>query len=273
MNLIELALTTYTESKAQEAETTGEYAEEARREFLQDARNCAARTLAQDAADLDWQYTPASELPDQVEEARALLAPGGPAYLRYRADHGAEKYSFDLVQPRHADRISPVTGLFHLGQLLSEGDARRPTAAGNSEQPPAAPGPLAGIEALEGRAIRTGQLARRLLAQHAELTLNYAHVIGYSDGDCSGELQLRAASIEAAQLVAAALGIELTTQISSTHPGYVFRKAEGAATVDGIEVKLTAHIRLPDDEADAWRTEQAKNAADGSQDRDADGDA
>lgn len=264
MTLVELALTTYTESKAMEAETAGEYAEAARREFLQAARDCAGRTLDAAAADLDWQYTPASDLPDRVEEARALLAPGGLAYLRYRADYDEEKFSFDLVQPRRADRVSPVTGLFNLGQLLSETDGTRPAAEGRDGEMPPPPGPLAGIEALESQAIRVAQLGRRLLAQHGDagLTFQLASLFGHPDGECTAELQLRAASVEAAQKVATALGIELTTQVTSSIPDYVFRRADGSTTIDGTEVKLAAYTQLSDDEAQAWHAEQARTTGD-----------
>jgi hypothetical protein len=259
MNIIERALTTYTESKAMEAETAGEYAEAARKEFLQTARDWASGTLDAAAADLDWQYTPVGDLPERVEEARALLTPGGLAYLRYRADYDEEKFSFDLVQPRQADRVSPVTGLFCLGQLLSETDGTRRAAEGGGEE---LPGPLAGIEALESQAIRVAQLGRRLLAQHGDagLTFQLANLFGHSDGECTAELQLQVSSIEAAQRVAATLGIELTTQVTSSIPAYVFRRADGSTTIDGTEVKLAAYTQLSDDEAQAWRAEQDRDA-------------
>lgn len=269
MNIVELALTTYTESKAMEAEEAGDRFERERDEFMKRARGCASSTLSEDAGDLDWQYTPAASLPDSVEEARALLAPGRLEYLRYRADYADEdnmSVAFELVQPCLAcghDRITEVTGLFHLGQILSQPEDQRPTA-GEGEGL-AAPGPLAGIDALQARADRVTRLARNLVAEHpdASLTVRFATVVGHQDGGNRAELQLRAASVGAAAAVAKALGTELVTQISSTIPAYVFRRGDVTVTVDGIEVQLSAHTRLTDDEAAAWRAEQPQAAEDG----------
>ncbi|WP_019060041.1 hypothetical protein [Streptomyces prunicolor] len=132
MKFIELALTTYDEYEAAEpahAVEMAEMFEQAREEFLVLARRCAGETLCADAGKLDWQYTPSEGLPDEVEQATALLEPGRLEYLRCRADHGKETLALELVRPCGAcgvDRIDEVQSLTRLGQLLAEDrEARR----------------------------------------------------------------------------------------------------------------------------------------------------
>jgi hypothetical protein len=131
MNLVELALTTYTEGTAAHVEQDEHYAVQAREELLRLARACAGSTLCTDAASLEWQYA-TEGLPEQVEEARAFLVLGRPEYLRYRIDHDdVDNVSFDLVRPCLAcghDRIATVNSLFHLGQLLHQEEERSPDA-------------------------------------------------------------------------------------------------------------------------------------------------
>lgn len=268
MNIIELALTTYAESNAMQADAADDHLEEARAEFLRMARSCASSTLAADAGKLDWQYTPADGLPEDAEEARALLAPGRLEYLRYRIDHAQETVSFALVQPCLAcghDRINDVTSLFHLGQLLDQGDDQHPAVDVREEPADSVSGPLAGIETLKIRAACVARLARRLLAEHPEagLTVQFASGYGHQDGGGNSELHLKAASLEAALPVAAALGIELTTQVTSAVSAYRFRRGDGCATVDGIQVQLAAYTQLTEDEVNAVRTEQDQAATGG----------
>lgn len=128
MNVIEAALTSFTEYEAAVPELEAEEFAASREEFLGFARQCAKKTLSQAAADLDWQYTPADELAESVEQATALLEPGRPEYLRYLVDHGAETTSFDLVRPCTAcghSRIDSVDGYITLGRLLSQGSSGR----------------------------------------------------------------------------------------------------------------------------------------------------
>ncbi|WP_405960559.1 hypothetical protein OG235_24505 [Streptomyces sp. NBC_00024] len=262
MNLIELALTTYTEGTAHEAERAEEYAAAAREELLRFARACASSTLSADAADLDWQVT-TEGLPKEMEEARALLVPGRPEYLRYRINHAASpdvEVSFELVQPCQAcgnDRISLVTSLFHLGALLHQD----PHPADEEDQAPKEePGPLLSVQVLEVRAVAMTGLAQRLRAEHpdAGLTVTNTSLFGHHDGDTSATLHLEATSVNAARAVAAALGTDLATRFVDHGAPYpaVLEHAKASAIVDGIDVELTAFTKLSDDEAAAWHAQQ-----------------
>ncbi|MFE5140392.1 hypothetical protein ACFRDV_22390 [Streptomyces fagopyri] len=122
MTLIELAIDSYNRSVPEAEQQAAEMAESAREEFLAYAKGSAKRSLGDAAAELDWKYTPAAELPEQVEQATAFLVPGGPEYLRYRADHSEDKHRLELVQPCAGcgrDRIESVHSLPDLGRLLS----------------------------------------------------------------------------------------------------------------------------------------------------------
>ena len=257
MDIVELALTTYSETKASQAGSIDENAEQWREEFLGYARRCASDTLSAGAADLDWQYTPEGQLPEDVEEARALLAAGRLDYLRYRLDPDSETFAFELVQPCLAcgdDRVSPVASLFHLGQLLSE----RETAAEGGKQAAPEQGQLAGMVALEDEARRLSGLVRRLVAQHGEgLDVQVVSLFGHQDGDVRTELHLKAASVDGAEQVAAGLGIPLTVEITSATAAYVFRRAQGVGVVEGIEVRISGYTTLPEDEAEALRAQHS----------------
>ncbi|MCX5239731.1 hypothetical protein OG824_31480 [Streptomyces prunicolor] len=122
MKLIELAVTTYTEYEAQAPVEAAEMFAQARVEFLALVRRSVGETLCADAEKLDWQYTPSEGLPEEVEQATALLEPGRTEYLRYRADHGKDIWALELVRPCDACctcRIDVVHSLTHLGQLLA----------------------------------------------------------------------------------------------------------------------------------------------------------
>ncbi|WP_143677061.1 hypothetical protein [Streptomyces scabiei] len=262
MNLVQLALVTYTERTAALADPDNGTAAEERERFLQYARSHAAMALSEAAGELVWQYV-TEGLPDQVEEARAVLAPGRPDYLRYRLDHAADsvEVSFDLVQPCFAcgtDRVSPVTGLFHLGELLHE--EPHPDPAGQSE-----PGPLAASEALNARTSDVSRLFRRLMSRHpdAGLTVSSIVCIAYPDTDGSTQLEIQAASADAVREVAAGIGAEITSRHSDTPGPYgavvEHAKAKGRLGAD-IEVSVRGYTRLTDDEAAAWRAQQCQAA-------------
>jgi hypothetical protein len=269
VNLIELALTTYTEGSAAKTEETAALAEEARVEFLAAADSCAHGVLNSGADDLNWQYT-TTGLPESVEEARAILAPGRPEYLRYRIDHADETadVSFDLVQPCSAcgdDRITAVTGLYRLGQILH--DTQQPFAE-EDQAPEEEAGPLTAVNALQARAADLTRLARRLHAEHTNVGLAIARtsLFGHDDGGTAATLYLAAADVASARTVAAALGTDLTTKTvdhTGTYP-YVIEHAQATTTIDGVQVELTAFTKLPDDEAAAWRAQQNQSSEDES---------
>ncbi|MGI3230597.1 hypothetical protein ACRJ4B_49935 [Streptomyces sp. GTA36] len=259
MNLIDLAVTTFTESTAERADTADELAEQARIEFLESARSSAGLTLCPDAAALDWQYV-TEGLPDQVEEARARLVPGRPEYLRYLVDHSGDQVqvAFELVQPCaacHVDRVSPVTGLFHLGQLLSAADAPHPDLGEGQAQKP---GPLAAIEQTEVHAARVTRLARLLLDEHpdAGLTVDHTYLFGYKDGEGRIEIHFNADSLDSLRRVAAAHEAEVTERVSGSRHGLVLEHGSATFQADGIEVQLQAYSQMPEEAAAAWRARQ-----------------
>jgi hypothetical protein len=264
MNLVQLALTTYTEGTAIQAEAAPELAEQARNEFLQHARSYADHTLSQAAGELVWQYV-TEGLADEVEEARAVLAPGRPDYLRYRLDHSTDsvEVSFDLVQPCFTcgtDRVSPVRGLFHLGELLHGERHPDPELAGQSE-----PGPLAASEALDARASDVSRLFRGLMSRYPDAGLALSHIvcIAYAETDGSTQVEINAASADAVREVATGLGAEITTRHSATPGPYggvvEHATAKGRLGAD-IEITVRGYSRLTDDEAAAWRAQQDRVA-------------
>ncbi|MDX3294664.1 hypothetical protein PV569_13200 [Streptomyces scabiei] len=258
MNLVELALTTYTEGTAAQAEQDAEYAVEAQQELLRFARSCAGSTLCADAASLDWQCT-TEGLPEQGEEARAFLVPGRPEYLRYRIDHNdVDNVSFDLVRPCLAcghDRIDKVNSLFDLGLILHQDEEPAPAETAEAD---AEPGPLAALEALQTCTARMATLGRRLVAEHPGLTITAAYTFGHDDASSNGKLRIKADTIESLEEIARTLGVEVTDQTrGGTSPHVlVFRHVNAATEIDGIEVELRATHQLTADEAAAWRTQQ-----------------
>ncbi|MFE9684124.1 hypothetical protein [Streptomyces sp. NPDC006285] len=261
MNLIELALTTYTESNAERADTEDDMAREARAEFLRHARASATTNLCEAAAALDWRYV-TDNLPDDVEEARALLDPVRTEYLRYRVDNAREIAALELVQPCAAcrtDRISAVTSLFQLGQLLNEEQSHVQEPDRNADQEP---GPLAALEQLENTTARVARLARRLTAEHpdAGLTVRFVSLYENEHGSGEPEIQLRAENVDAVRQVAAALGAEVKLHRSEARYGTAIEHADASATYDGIKVDLTGYRTLTADETEALLAEQNQAA-------------
>ncbi|MFM9473986.1 hypothetical protein ACKI1U_08260 [Streptomyces scabiei] len=264
MNLVQLALTTYTEGTAIQAEAAPELAEQARNQFLQYARSHAEHTLSQAARDLVWQYVTVG-LPDEVEEARAVLAAGRPDYLRYRHNHADPdgEVAFDLVQPCFTcgtDRVSPVRGLFHLGELLHEEPHPAPEPAAEGE-----PGPLAAVEALSAHTADVSGLVRRLMDRFPDAGLTVSNVvcIAWARGNGSITVDAEAASMNAVREVAAGLGAEVTTShsdIPGPYGGVIeHATAKGSLGAD-VEISLHGCTRLTDDEAEAWRAQQTQPA-------------
>jgi hypothetical protein len=260
MNLIDLALTTYTEYLGAAEDVAAEQAEQLRDTFLSAARATASARLGSAADQLDWTYTPHGGQAKNTEQATAPLAQGRPEYLRYRYDHDAEDTSFALVQPCSAcghDRINEIPGLTRLGELLHHDHHQ---ADEEDQAPEEEPGPLVSVQVLEVRAVAMTGLARRLLAKHpdAGLTVTNTSLFGHHDGDSTATLHLEAADVNAARTVAAALGTDLATRIVDHGPPYpaVMEHATATATVGGVQVELTAFTKLTDDEAAAWRAQQ-----------------
>lgn len=122
MTLVELANISYTEYVNGSEELANETFEQERENFLSIARTIARSRFSATADQLEWAYTPHAELPEDVEEATAPLAPGRTEYFRCRYNSATEATSFELVQPCNAcgeARITEVTGLVQLGELLA----------------------------------------------------------------------------------------------------------------------------------------------------------
>lgn len=127
--LIELAQISYEEYLSSSQEQIDEQHEQQAEDFLKGARATAARLLgAGSAEELEWLYTSPDDLPDDVEEATALLAKGRMDWLRFRYDHAAERGAFELVKQCSAcghEEAHEVTGLVRLGELLAGKDGDR----------------------------------------------------------------------------------------------------------------------------------------------------
>lgn len=122
MSLIELAQISYEEYLGANQEQLDEQHQQQTESFLTGARNAAKRLLGDLAAELDWTYTSPDDLPDDVEEATALLAKGRMDWLRFRYDHVAEREAFELVKQCSTcghEEAHEVNGLVRLGELLA----------------------------------------------------------------------------------------------------------------------------------------------------------
>ncbi|WP_171108667.1 MULTISPECIES: hypothetical protein [unclassified Streptomyces] len=122
MTLIELAETAYSECLGATQDEADERHQEHVEDFLTSARGAARHRLGSAADELDWTYTSPDDLPDDVEEATALLAKGRMDWLRYRYDHATERTTFELVKQCSTcshEQADEVDGLVKLGELLA----------------------------------------------------------------------------------------------------------------------------------------------------------
>lgn len=127
MTLIELAETAYDEYVGATQDEADQRREEQVEEFLAAARATAKARLGSAADELDWACTSPDDLPDDVEEATALLAKGRMDWLRYRYDSAAESADFEYVRQCSTcghEEADEVTGLTKFGELLAKGGAR-----------------------------------------------------------------------------------------------------------------------------------------------------
>lgn len=127
MTLIELAQASYEEylgaSQDQADEQHAQYVEN----FLKAALGAAHARLGSAADELNWIYISPDDLPDDIEEATAVLAKGRMDWLRYRYDHAADRTTFELVRQCSAcgsEQADEVDSLLKLGELLAKGGDR-----------------------------------------------------------------------------------------------------------------------------------------------------
>lgn len=122
MTLIEQAETAYAEFVGATQDEAGERYGKQVESFLVAARKTAQVRLGSAAGELDWMYTSPDDLPDDMEEATALLAKGRMDWLRFRCSDGGDKVTFELVKQcgecSH-EQADEVTGLTRLGELLA----------------------------------------------------------------------------------------------------------------------------------------------------------
>lgn len=102
------------------------------------------------------------------------------------------------------------------------------------------------VSADEQVLLRTGALARELLARHSDLPLNKA---GLKEGN---EIHLNAPTAEDVRAWAARLDAEVIEH--TAEPGYgTFRHTATVTVIDGIKVHVYHCHMLSDTEAAAWR--------------------
>lgn len=122
MTLIEAAQITYEEYLDATQDQLDEQHEQQVEAFLGAARATAKVRLGSAADELDWTYTSPDDLPEDVEEATALLAKGRMDWLRFRCADGGENVTLELVKQCSAcghEQANEVTGLVKLGELLA----------------------------------------------------------------------------------------------------------------------------------------------------------
>lgn len=128
---------------------------------------------------------------------------------------------------------------------------------------------LDAVTQMESHAFRAGQVARRVLAEHPQLTVRnataglYASI--YRDGECSSqaELTVRVDGTDAVRTWSQVLGVETESKTQETGGGHAYETADCMATVDGVIVQVTGARHLTDEETDAWRAQQATAAEGG----------
>ncbi|MFF5001756.1 DUF6195 family protein [Streptomyces phaeochromogenes] len=240
--------------------------EEERLDFLRSAADHAVKVLGQAAEGLPWIYAP-EDLPEHTFAATAALAPSRAhdAHLTYLFDAHNGQPLLALVRTCRSctdELTNPITSLAELGRLLDEDQQRDRDAVDTDAQEP---GPLAAVEQTESIAARVALLARRLVAEHPDTGLAIQHVslFGHEHGDGRADIHFNADGLDALRQVAAALGAEVTVEVSGSVRPFVFEHGTATSTVDGIDVELRAYSQLSHDEAAAWRAQQDQPASGG----------
>lgn len=122
MTLIEQAETAYAEFVGATQDESDEHYQKQVESFLTAVRKTAQVRLGSAADELDWMYTSPDDLPDDMEEATALLAKGRMDWLRFRCSADGDSVTFELVKQcgecSH-EQADEVTSLTTLGELLA----------------------------------------------------------------------------------------------------------------------------------------------------------
>ena len=129
---------------------------------------------------------------------------------------------------------------------------------------------LDAVTQMESAVFRAGQVGRRLLSEHPDLTVRratcslYTYIDGYDSDPVVPKVALQADGLDGARAWAQAIGTELT--LSAREGGcHVFERGVCEADVDGVLVQVAGARTLSDDEAAAWRTQQAQAASKGGE--------
>jgi hypothetical protein len=122
---------------------------------------------------------------------------------------------------------------------------------------------LAGIEAMEAAAFRTGLMARRLLADHPDLPVKEIRP-GYVTGG-RAELQINTDDCDGVRAWAERFGLHVESQISSYTLGNdhenVYEACRAKGQVDGAGIELLGTRSLDGAEREAWIAERDQAAA------------
>ncbi|MFJ4322208.1 hypothetical protein ACIP3A_03680 [Streptomyces tricolor] len=123
---------------------------------------------------------------------------------------------------------------------------------------------LTAVVHFESAAFRAGQVARQLHLEHPHLTVQRALCSAYGsaasyydDPSVSARLEIGADDVDGARAWAAVLDTELHVQIRGGGT-FVYEDAHCSAVIDGVSVEVSGSRTLSEDEATAWRAEQAK---------------
>ncbi|GAA1131318.1 hypothetical protein [Streptomyces javensis] len=108
------------------------------------------------------------------------------------------------------------------------------------------------IAADERSLLRTGAVARELLARHADLPLHGARL------KYGGEIHLKAPTAEDVRAWAARLDAEVTERTAD--PGYgPFRHTDVVTVIDGVRVHVWHCHMFSEAEAAAWRENRGRS--------------
>lgn len=117
---------------------------------------------------------------------------------------------------------------------------------------------------MEAAAFRVGQVARRLLADHPDLsardieptvwTLNRGTAV-------TQKLEITPDSIDGVRAWAEALGVEAEVTVSGRTAYAPYKVAKFETEIDGVEVEFSTTGAATDDEIVAWRAEHDQAAA------------
>ncbi|MFI6274273.1 hypothetical protein [Streptomyces sp. NPDC050988] len=122
---------------------------------------------------------------------------------------------------------------------------------------------LAAIEAMEAAAFRTGLMARRLLAEHPDLSVKEIRA-GFVAGG-HAELHINTDECDGVRVWAERFGLRVESNISSYTLGNgrenVYEACTAEGEIDGVGIKLLGTRAVEGAEGEAWIAERDQAAA------------